>query len=398
MEERYQYVLVGGGLASVSAAQAIRETDKEGKILLIGDEPHPPYDRPPFSKNFITNDEMTPDDGYSKYDDFYPKNTIELHTKTRVTRLDASSRTITLDSGKTVTYEKLLLATGSHALPLKVPGADRQGVFTLRHIEDSISIRDAMRQSKRAVIVGASYMGMELAADACSRGLETVVIERQSHVWPKFSSKALGDTVQGYFEGKGVRFLLNDEPVEFAGDAGSSPVTAVKTKSGETVRTDLIVCAVGVALNTELASQAGLEADPGTGVQVNEYLQTSNPAIWAAGDVASFKDLACGQQWHLEHFLNAKWQGQAAGKIMSGGSEPYNQVPYFFSDFLDLHMILRGDPSRNHQSIFAGDRGGMEFTELYYDQGGRLTMGISISHDEKRLDPISDTLERLLKS
>jgi 3-phenylpropionate/trans-cinnamate dioxygenase ferredoxin reductase subunit len=398
MESQYEYVLVGGGLASVWAAQNIRERDKQGKIVLIGDEPHPPYDRPPLSKNFLTNDEMTPDDPYSKFDDFYPKNQIELHTATRVTGIDRTARTVTLDNGTTFGYDKLLLATGARARPLNVPGADRIGVFLLRHLEEAIQIRQALQQSKRIAIIGAGYIGMEVAASARTRGLEVTIIEPQGHPWARFASAKMGQFLQRYYEQKGVRFLINDEAAAIEGTGESGPVQSVRTRSGQQVPADCVVVGIGVDLNLELAQASGLEVDAKKGVKVNEYLQTSDPQIWAAGDIAYFKDTAMGKEWHLEHFLNAKWQGQAVGAIMAGEDKPYDQVPYFFSDEFDIHMILRGDTEGGKNTVVHGDMEGAEFTELYYNDAGQVTMGIAISHEESKLDPISDTLERLIRA
>lgn len=398
MEAHYDYVLVGGGLASVWAAQNIRELDKAGKVVLIGDEPHPPYDRPPFSKNFLTNDEMTPDDGYSKYDDFYPKNNIELHTATRVQSIDRSGRRVSLENGTTFTYGKLLLATGSRARPLDLPGNGRPGVFYLRHIEDAIKIRQAMRASKRCVILGAGYIGIEVAADAQARGLEATVVEKEGHPWSRFASPELGRWLADYYETRGVKMIFGDQAAALEGAGDSGPIQTVLTEAGRRLAADFVVIAVGVDLNVEMARAAGLDVEDRDGVRVDEFLKTSDPNIWAAGDIAFFHDVAMNKHWHAEHFLNAKWQGQAAGKIMAGGDKPYDQVPYFFSDFLDLHMILRGDPQGGRNRVFTGDVNGAEFTELYYADDGRLTMGVSIGHDEKKLDPISDALERAIRA
>ncbi|HLK55602.1 MAG TPA: NAD(P)/FAD-dependent oxidoreductase [Chthonomonadaceae bacterium] len=398
METRYDYVLVGGGPTSVWAAQNIRERDKEGKVAIFGDEKHPPYDRPPLSKNYLADDNYTADDAYSKFDDFYPKNQIELHTATRVTAIDRAAQTITLEGGKTIGYGKLLLATGSRPNPLGVPGADKMGVFLLRHIEDSEAIRQAMQVSKRVVIVGAGYIGMEVAADAVGRGLDVTVVEPQSHPWARFASAKLGQFLQRYYEAKGVRFVFGDAVSAIEGETATGSHLTVVTKGGQRLDADFVVVGVGVTLNTELAQEAGLEVDPKEGVFVNEHLKTSDPNIWAAGDIAYFQDPLLGKRWHAEHHLNAKWQGQTVGANMAGEEKPYARVAYFFSDELDIHMILRGDPQGGKNTVITGDVDGAEFTELYYDDAGVLTMGISISHEEKKLDPLSDTLERLIEA
>lgn len=398
MKQDFDYVLVGGGVASVWAAQNIREADAEGSIVLIGKEPHPPYDRPPFSKNFLTNDAMTPDDGYSKYDDFYPKNRISLHTATQVTRIDRADHAIHLADGSAIGYGKLLLATGSRPLPLNIPGAGRPGVFLLRTIEDAVQIRDAMRTSQRAVVIGAGFLGMEVASSAMQRGLDVTLVEQQAQPWPRFASPKLGGFLQRYYEQQGALFFFGAEAVAFDGSGEGGPVTSVRLQDGTALPTDLVVVSVGVALNSELASQAGLQIAPDGGVQVDEFLQTSDPRISAAGDVACFNDIAIERKWHAEHHLNAKWQGQAVGKIMAGARTPYDRIPYFFSDFLDLHMVLRGDPQGGGSTIVLGDIENGEFTELYCRQDGSLCMVVAVSHDEPKLEALSDTLERLIRA
>src|SRR6185503_4275414 len=173
-----------------------------------------------------------------------------------------------------------------------------------------------------------------------------------------------------------------------------------QTKGGASFDADFVVVAVGASLRTDLAKSAGLELGTRDGVLVDEYLQTSDPNIWAAGDIACFQDVALGRRWHAEHHLNAKWQGRAVGAVMAGDRKPYDQVPYFFSDFLDLHMVLRGDPagSTDAESIVLGDLAGGEFVELYPGVGDRLRMGLAISHEEKTTDAISDKLEELIRA
>jgi len=397
METQYKYVLIGG-MAAVFAAQNIREIDKEGNILLIGDEPHPPYDRPPLSKQMLAKDDYSPDDAYSKFDDFYPKNVIELRRAIRVTGIDPAAKSVTTDDGHNYTYEKLLLATGARARKLDVPGADRTGVFLLRTIENSVAIRQALQASRKVVVIGSGYLGMEVAADALVRGLEVTIVEAKGHPWPKFASEKLGAFMQQAYEAKGGRFVLGAEATAFEGDGENGPVHKVRLKDGQEIPADLAIVAVGAELNLDLAQAAGLDVDPKDGVKTDEFLQTSDPNIWAAGDIACFQDVALGKQWHAEHHLNAKWQGQAVGKIMGGERAPYDQIPYFFSDFLDLHMILRGDSGGGTKSVIAGDLAAGEFTELYMNDEGRLVMGVSISHEEPKLDPISDTLERLIRA
>lgn len=397
MATQYDYLIVGGGPTSVWAAQNIRETDKTGTILIVGADSHPPYDRPPLSKDMLVKDDMPVDDPYSKFDDFYPKNEIELRKSTRVTAIDRTGKTVTLEGGEKLGYGKLLIATGARPNHLDIPGANRPGVHLLRTIDDSLAIRAAFQQNPRVVIIGAGYIGMEVAASAKSRGLDVTIVEPQGHPWGRFASEKFGKFLQNYYESKGVQFAMNDSAESVAGEGENGPVKAVLTKSGKHLPADVVIVGVGVTLNTELAKEAGLDTDPKDGIRVNAQLQTSDPNIWAAGDVARFPDANAKTEWHVEHHLNAKWQGQAVGKNMAGANEPYDRVPYFFSDEFDIHMVLRGNPQAGRNSLFVGDVEGAEFAELYYDDAGNLTMGIAVSHDEPKLDGISDTLEELLK-
>ncbi len=397
MEESTKYLLVGGGMASVWAAQNIRERDKEGRVLIVTNEHHPPYDKPPLSKSYIAKEEVAIDDAYSKFDNFYPDNNIDLKKETEVKRLDRSNRTAHLENGDTIRYEKLLLATGADPRELDVPGSDLNGVFYLRTIDEALGISNAAKTAKRAVLIGAGYLNMEVASGLAQRGVDVTVIEREDRPWSRLASRKLGDFLRRTYEGAGIKFVFGEEVTAFM---GGGAVAAVSTKSGARYEAEFVVVAVGASLRTQLAKDAGLELGDRGGVVVDEYLQTADPNVWAAGDIAYFNDLALGRRWHAEHHLNAKWQGQVAGANMAGERKAYDRVPYFFSDFLDLHMILRGDPSGSTQrkTVVFGSLEGGEFVELYPDESERLLMGVAISHEEPKLDPISDKLDELFRA
>jgi len=397
MPESIKYLLVGGGLAAVWAAQNIRERDKEGRIVIVGEENRPPYDKPPLSKNYISADEIAEDDAYSKFDNFYPDNHIELMLGSKATKLDPAAHTVTLENGGVLHYEKLLLCTGSDPKQLDVDGSELRNIFYLRKLDESLAIREAIRHSERAAFVGAGYLNMEVGAGALQHGLAVTFIEPSDRPWSRFASPTLGQFMTKTYQKAGARFLFGDSVNGFT---GGGSVAAATTKNGEQVECDMAVIAIGATLNTELARDAGLAMGDRGGVLVNEYLQTSDPDIYAAGDIACFKDIALGRQWHAEHHLNAKWQGRAVGAIMAGDRKPYGQIPYFFSDFLDLHMVQRGDPSVGGRpdTTILGDLDGGEFVELYPNDSGILRMGVAISHEESKLDPISDKLEELIRA
>jgi 3-phenylpropionate/trans-cinnamate dioxygenase ferredoxin reductase subunit len=381
----------------VFAAQSIRERDANGSLLIVTAEDRPPYEHPPLSKDFLLDPSKPADSAYLQPADFYTKNRIELRTGMRATAVDTATKTVTLDKGDAVRYGKLLLATGSAARPLDVPGAaGRDNLYTLRRIDDSLAIREAIGRGGRVVIVGAGYIGMEVAAGARVRGLDVTIAAPDAYPWSKFTSEPFGKFLQRYYEGQGVRFLLGDQVASIEGAGGA---TEVVTTNGRRLAADFVIAGVGAKLNLELATAAGLDVDPRNGVRVNEYLETSAPSVYAAGDIAYFKDVALGKQWHAEHHMNAMWQGEAVGKVMAGAREPFDQVAYFFSDEFDLHMILRGDPDGGKSFAVVGDMGSAEFIELYAAEDGHLMMGIAVSRDYEKLDPgISDTLERLIRA
>ena len=226
------------------------------------------------------------------------------------------------------------------------------------------------------------------------RGLEVTIVDPAPHPWSKFASPKFGAFIRNYYEKQGVKFLLGEEVERIEENAEEGLTVALK--SGKTLQTEIVVAGVGAKLNTELAEEAGLPTDSKKGIKTNANLQTEDPSVFVAGDVALFEDTVMGQNWHLEHHLNAKWQGQTVGKNMAGANEPYAKVPYFFSDEFDLHVIIRGLGQGGEETQFVGDVDDAEFTELYYNKEGVLQMGISVSRSEETCDALADKLETLI--
>lgn len=375
-------------MTSVWAAQNIRERDEQGQILIIGAENHPPYDRPPLSKQHLLRDDWQLDDSYSKYDQFYIDNRIEIMKNSPVTSIDRDGKVVRTENGDEIRYNKLLIATGSRPRTLDLPGTHLPGVFYLRTVDQAESLRQAIKSAKQVVLIGAGFIGMEVASACAQRGLETTVIEIQDRPYPIFTSPQVGNFLKNYYEARGIRFLLNDSV--FALEGGER-VTHVRTNSGQLIPADFVVIGTGAILNVELAQSAGLQADR-NGVYVNAYLQTEDPAIWAAGDIANFEDIVLQKRWHAEHHLNAKWQGRAVGAIMAGEDKPYEQVAYFYSDVFDLHLCLRGETETAARRVLLGDLGTGEFAEINLNDAGQVRGGVICSHDESKMDAIGDQL------
>ena len=283
---------------------------------------------------------------------------MDLRQGLRAESLDLAERKVTLSDGSEVGYERLLLATGARAKLPEFEGHDLPGVLTLRDVEDSIALRDRFYVGQEVVTIGAGYIGVEGSAAALDRGASVTVVDPGEMPWGKFASRRTGAYVRSFLEGKGARFLFGDEVTRVERDGERLRVTL---KSGATLPADTVLVGVGAAQNTEIAKDAGLDMDEKHGVCADPMLRTSDERVWVAGDIAAFEDLNVGRRWHAEHYLNAKWQGARAGANMARDRagetpEPYDRVPYFFSDILETHMILRGDPAVK-ASRLVGDPG-----------------------------------------
>ena len=378
-----RYVLVGGGLASATAAETIRKYDLKGGILIVGSEPHAPYHRPPLSKEYLRGEAKAEDVLLIQTEDWYAKNEVTLLTGTKATSANTKTKTVTLDSGDTVLYEKMLIATGSSPKSLDVPGADGPNVRTLRTWEDSDALNAHL--GRKIVLVGGGYIGVEVASDYLMKGGQATIVEPTGHLWSKFASPEYGAFLKKKLEAAGAEIILGDEVVEIA-PAG------VKTKAGREIDGDIVLVGVGVKPNLEFALAAGVDVDEKkNGVLVNEFLLSSAPDVYAAGDVAGFVDPVLGKQWRVEHWNNALWHGEIAGANMAGQKIAYDHVPNFFSDELDIHFELFGDPQGGKGGLFHGDPETNRFDELYLDENNRIVMVISVNPPRE----LYDTLRKL---
>ena len=378
-----RYVLVGGGLASATAAETIRKYDLKGAIIIVGSEKHPPYHRPPLSKEYLRGEATAAQVLQIQTDEWYIQNHVTLLTGKTAVSADTRAKSVTLDNGDTVSYEKLLIATGSSPKTLDVPGADGPNVRTLRTWEDSDALNAHLGQ--KIVLVGGGYIGVEVAADYLTKGGQATLVEPTSHLWSKFASPEYGAFLKKKMEAAGAEVILGDEVTEII-------ATGVKTKSGKAIDGDIVLVGVGVKPNLEFALAAGLDVDEKkNGVLVNEFLQSSAPDVYAAGDVAGFQDPVLGKQWRVEHWNNALWHGEIAGANMAGQKIAYNHVPNFFSDELDIHFELFGDPQGGHGGLFHGDPASNRFDELYLDDNNRVVMVISVNPPKE----LYDTLRKL---
>jgi 3-phenylpropionate/trans-cinnamate dioxygenase ferredoxin reductase component len=386
-----RYLLIGGGLASATAAEQIRKRDADGSITLVGAEPHLPYHRPPLSKEYLRGDAQV-EETFIQPESFYAENGITLRRGVRVTALDTAARAATLDSGEQIPFEKALIATGAEPRRLRVPGVDLPGVHLLRTLDDSTAIRaEIERGARRALIVGGGYIGVEVAGDCLLKGLQVTLVEPLSQLWGRFAGPEVAGFLAETFRERGAELLFGEEVVGFTGDGR---VRAGKTKSGRELACDFAVVGIGVTPRVELAKAAGLAVDERQGIRVNEYLESSAPHVWAAGDATCFHDPVYGRDWHVEHWNNGFWHGEIAGANMAGERIPYDHVPNFFSDVLDLHMELFGDSVDWKRTLLTGDRAAKTFAELYLDANDAIQMVIAFNPAEDQFETLEQIARR----
>lgn len=318
-------VIVGAGAAGHACAEMLRREGFEGPVHLLSEDSSPPCDRPNLSKDFLAGN--APEDWIPlRPPDFFAEKHIELRTTTRVQRIDPAARQVHLASGESLAYGALVLATGASPVRLPLKGFDLPHVFTLRTLSDCRAIISAAQPGKKAVVIGASFIGLEVAASLRTRGLEVTAVAPESLPLERVMGKELGRFVQDVHESHGVRFRLGARPSEI--DA-----THVTLEDGTQLEADLVVAGVGVRPNLSLAEAAGLKID--RGVAVNERLETSAPGIWAVGDIARWPDVHTGSAIRVEHWVVAERQGQMAARNVLGANLPYRDVPFFWSAHYD---------------------------------------------------------------
>jgi 3-phenylpropionate/trans-cinnamate dioxygenase ferredoxin reductase subunit len=381
-----KYLLIGGGLAAGEAAKQLRQKDPQATITLVGAEPHRPYDRPPLSKEFLRG-EKPQAQLYFDSEDLFREQQITLVLGNAVDRLDVASRTAHLHQGPAIQFEKALLATGGRPVPLRIPGADLAGVHYLRTMEDSAAIAQDGQPGRRAIIIGAGFIGLEVAASLTQRGVSVTVLETESRIWPRFAAPGLAEFVQEYCSAKGVRFLTNQTATALS---GSGRVTSVMTRAGTALPCDFVCIGIGIIPNVELAREAGLEVN--NGIVVNECLETSVAGIYAAGDVANFPDPFAGKRRRVEHWGHAEYSGQLAGQNMAGERQAYDLLSYVWSDIFDLHLEFAGDESEPDQVVLRGRIEEKRFLVLYL-QRQVLRAYFAVNAGSKELP----TLQRLIK-
>lgn len=367
-------VIIGGGAAGFAAAEMLRRRGFQGGIVMLSNDAAPPVDRPNLSKDYLAG--SAPEDWVPlRPDGFYSENAIELRLATEVVGIDTKAREIAVAGGKSVPYDKLLLATGAEPIRLPIPGADQPHVHTLRTLADSRSIIAAAKDARRALVLGASFIGLEAAASLRARNIEVHVVAPEERPMERVLGPQMGDFVRALHEEHGVVFHLRDTVTAFEG-------RRAQLKSGGTIDTDLVVMGVGVQPRLGLAEQAALRID--RGVVVDAFLQTSVPDVYAAGDIARWPDRLTGSGIRVEHWGVAERQGQTAAENILGLNMRFDAVPFFWSQHYDVPINYVGHAEQWDEIAVDGDVKSKDCL-LRYKRGGKVLAVASIFRDVESL-------------
>ncbi|MBP0110019.1 MULTISPECIES: FAD-dependent oxidoreductase [Bradyrhizobium] len=374
-----KFVIVGGGAAGFAAAATLRREGFAGAITMLSNDGAMPVDRPNLSKDYLAG--SAPEDWLPlRSEDYYRDTGIDLRLNTNVSAVDPKSRSVTLGNGDRLPFDRLLLATGAEPVKLQIPGVDQPHVHTLRSVADSRAIITAAGSAKRALVIGASFIGLEVAASLRARKLEVHVVAPEERPMQKLLGAEIGDFVRSLHEENGVVFHLKDTVEKLDGKRAT-------LKSGAVVEVDLVVVGIGVKPRLALAEQAGLAAD--RGVSVSEYLETSVAGIFAAGDIARWPDPHSRQTIRVEHWVVAERQGQTAARNMLGKRERFDAVPFFWSQHYDVPINYVGHAESFDDIAIDGSISGKDCL-LKYRKAGRVLAVASIYRD---LDNLKAELE-----
>jgi 3-phenylpropionate/trans-cinnamate dioxygenase ferredoxin reductase subunit len=378
------FVIVGASLTGAKAAETLRAEGFDERVVLVGAEDERPYERPPLSKDYLRG-EAERETVYVHPEGFYSDHDIELRLGRTAVSVDVAGSEVALDDGERLRYDRLLLATGAEPRRLSIPGGDLDGVLYLRSVADCDALRGRLDRGGTVVVIGAGWIGAEVAASARQRGLDVKVIEPLTVPLERVLGTEVGAVYRDIHVDHGVHMLLGTGVEAFE---GGTAVERVRTSDGRELECDFVVVGVGVQPRIGLAAQAGLAVD--NGILVDEHLQTSAPGVFAAGDVANAHHPFYGEQIRVEHWANALHQGPLAARAMLGEPDVYDRLPYFFSDQYDVGMEYAGSARRWDRVIFRGDPATREFIAFWLT-GDRVVAGMNVN-----VWDVIDPIQRLI--
>jgi 3-phenylpropionate/trans-cinnamate dioxygenase ferredoxin reductase subunit len=369
------FAIVGGGLAGAKAAEALRDNDFDGRVVLFAAEEYLPYERPPLSKEYLAGKKQLGD--FTTFSSaWYRDHHIDLQLGTEVSAIDRKGRTVSLPDGSAVRYDKLLLATGSQPRRPPIPGADADGVHYLRTVDDADALNSALAEGSSLAVVGGGWIGLEVAAGARDRGINVTVVEMAELPLMAAVGREVGEVFAALHREHGVDLRLGATVQKITTADGRA--TGLTLGDGSTVDADAVLVAVGAAPNIALAEQADLALGDG-GVLVDSSLRTSDPDIFAVGDIAAAEHPLFGTRIRTEHWANALKQPAAAAAGMLGKQAEYDELPYFFTDQYDLGMEYVGHAPHYEKVVFRGDVAKREFTAFWLDGDDRVLAGMNVN-------------------
>ena len=359
------FLIIGSGQAAAQAVQTLRQEKFSGSITIVGEEAYPPYQRPPLSKKYLAG-ELSVERLYLKPISHYKNKDVTMRLGEKVTALEPEKSRVVLENGQTITFSRLLLATGSHVRKLQIPGEDLDGIHYLHTIKDADAIAEGLKRGSQLVIVGAGYIGLEVAAVAIKRGVAVTVLEALDRVMARVVSPEISNFYLDYHQKRGVNILCNTAVTRFS---GKNKVERVETADGKHFPCDRVIVGIGVEPAVELAEAAGLACN--NGILVDEFARTQHPDIFAAGDCTNHPNHQTGTRVRLESVHNAIEQAKTAASNMLGKPKRYEDVPWFWSDQYHIKLQIAGLSQGYDDVVVRGDPANESFAAFYF-KGGKL--------------------------
>ncbi|HLI20054.1 MAG TPA: FAD-dependent oxidoreductase [Stellaceae bacterium] len=366
-------VIVGAGHAGGRAAEALRAAGFPGRVTLVGSEKHPPYERPPLSKELLAG-AIEHAKTYLNPESFYSEKDIALRLGATVGAIDRKAQRIEIESGEAIPYDALLLTTGARARKLPLPGGEGQRVFYLRDIDDSLKLRERLTEGVRLAVIGAGFIGLEVAATARKRGAQVTVLELAPHPLARVAAPELGEFFARLHRGKGVDLRTG---VKVTGIEDTGGELRILLDGASPLLADYVAIGIGAQPNTELAHQAGIETRDG--VIVDQFGRSSDAQVFAAGDVTRHFNPLLGRHVRLEAWQNAQNQGIAVAKIMAGGEQPFSEVPWFWTDQYETNVQMAGAPDKWDRVVFRGEPTDPGFT-LFQLLDGKVVAAVTVNN------------------
>src|SRR5919112_304176 len=384
------FVIVGAGLAGGGAAAPLRQEGFEGRVVLIGAEPQPPYERPPLSKDYLRG-ESSFEQALVQPPDFFRENDIETQFGVRATRVDADEKVVELDDGERVAYDELLVATGGRNRRFPIPGLDLKGIYDLRTVADCERIRHEVAPERKAVVVGMGFIGSEVAASLRQSGVDVVAVDRNKVPLRRVLGEEVGRVIEGIHRDHGATLIFEDTVAAFE---GADRVERLVTQGGRRIECDFVVVGLGVEPVTELLAGTGAQID--NGIAVDEFCRTGVEGIYAAGDVANHYHPVFERRIRVEHWQNALNQGPAAARNMLGEDEPYDDIPWFWSDQYEHNLQYAGFHTEWDELVVRGSMEERSFV-AFYRKDGRVLAAVTIGRgrDLRRSVPLIKAQEQV---